>query len=315
MSALLLAITRWDPKEWAQRFHGLSPACEVRLWPEGVGDPLDITYACVWMPPHGLLATFPSLQAIFSLGAGVDQLLADPLLPHVPIVRIVDPDLTMRMREYVTLHVLLHHRRHHLYLAQQRERLWRDHDQPAANEVTVGIMGLGALGSDAAATLKRIGFQVVGWSRRPKELPDIETFHGPAGLDPFLARTEILVVLLPATPATEGILRLSLFRKLKRDGALGGAYLINAGRGKLQIDADIQAALDEGSLNAASLDVFPIEPLSRESPLWSHPKVTVTPHNAAASVPRALVTNVLTHIERYEAGHPLSNVVNRDVGY
>lgn len=315
MSAILLAITRWDPKEWAERFQGLSPAHEVRLWPDGVGDPRDITFACVWMPPHGVLATFPNLQAIFSLGAGVDQLLSDLSLPHVPIVRIVDPDLTMRMREYVTLHVLLHHRQQRLYLAQQHERLWRDHDQPAANEVTVGIMGLGTLGRDAAATLKRIGFQVVGWSRRPKELADIETFHGAAGLGPFLARSEILVVLLPATPATEGILRLSLFRKLKRDGALGGAYLINAGRGKLQIDADIQVALDEGSLDGASLDVFPTEPLSRESPLWSHPKVTITPHNAAASVPRTLVTNILTQIERYEAGHPLSNVVDRDAGY
>jgi glyoxylate/hydroxypyruvate reductase A len=315
MSALLLAITRWDPKEWAERFQGLSPAREVRIWPDGVGDPRDFTFACVWMPPHGVLATFPNLQAIFSLGAGVDQLLADHSLPHVPIVRIVDPDLTMRMREYVALHVLLHHRRQHLYLAQQRGRLWQDHDQPAANEVTVGIMGLGTLGRDAAATLKRIGFQVVGWSRRPKELSDIETFHGAAGLDPFLARSEILVVLLPATPATEGILRLSLFRKLKRDGALGGAYLINAGRGKLQIDSDIQVALDEGSLDGASLDVFPSEPLSRESSLWSHPKVTITPHNAAASVPRTLVANILTQIERYEAGHPLSNVVDRDAGY
>lgn len=315
MSALLLAITRWDPKEWAERFQALSPAREVRQWPDGVGDPREVAYACVWMPPHGLLATFPNLQAIFSLGAGVDPLLADPSLPQVPIVRIVDPDLTMRMREYVTLHVLLHQRRQRVYLAQQRERLWRDHDQPAASEVTVGIMGLGTLGRDAATTLKQIGFQVVGWSRRPKDLPDIETFHGPAGLDHFLARSEILVVLLPATPATEGILKLSLLRKLKRDGALGGAYLINAGRGKLQIDADIQAALDEGSLAGASLDVFPIEPLSRQSPLWSHPKVTITPHNAAASVPGTLVANVLAQIERFEAGHPLSNVVDRDVGY
>jgi glyoxylate/hydroxypyruvate reductase len=315
MSALLLAITRWDPKEWAEGFQASSPAREIRLWPDCVGDPRDITYACVWMPPHGLLATFPNLQAIFSLGAGVDQLLADLSLPNVPIVRIVDPDLTMRMREYVTLHVLFHHRRQHLYLAQQHERLWRNHDQPAASEVTVGIMGLGTLGQDAAAILKRIGFQVVGWSRRPKEVPDLETFHGPAGLDHFLARSEILVVLLPATPATEGILNLSLLRKLKRDGALGGAYLINAGRGRLQIDADIQAALDEGSLAGVSLDVFQTEPLSRHSPLWSHPKVTITPHNAAASVPRTLVTNILTQIERYEAGLPLSNVVDRDVGY
>ena len=148
------------------------------------------------------------------------------------------------MTEYVVLHTLMFHRRQRLYDAQQRERIWREHDQPAARQVSVGIMGLGELGRDAASVLRRIGFQVAGWTRTPKTVGGIEVFHGPAGLDAFLARTEILVALLPHTPATNGILNLDLFRKLKRDGALGGAYLINAGRGKLQVDADICAALD-----------------------------------------------------------------------
>ena len=314
MNAVLLAITRWDPESWAERFRALSPARDIRVWPDRVGNPVDIAYACAWMPPQGLLATFPNLRAILSLGAGVDHLLADPLLPNVPIVRVVDPDLTMRMTEYVTLHVLLHHRRTRLYHAQQRDWLWLDHAQPAASEVSVGIMGFGALGRDAAVTLKRLGFQVAAWSSTRKATTDVEIFHGPDGLDALLACSEILVVLLPNTPATEGILNLTLLRKLKRDGALGGCYLINAGRGGLQVDADIIAALDEGSL-AASLDVFPLEPLPKESPLWSHPKVIVTPHNAAASVPRTLVNNVLAQIERFEAGQPLSNVIDRTAGY
>jgi len=315
MSALLLAITRWDPKSWAERFRSLSPARDIRLWPNGVGDPADIAYACAWMPPPGLLATLPNLRAIFSLGAGVDHLLADPALPDVPIARIVDPDLTMRMREYVTLHVLLHHRRQRLYDAQQRERRWLDHEQPAANEVSIGIMGLGELGRDAAMTLTQLGFNVAGWSRTPKNIAGVETFHGEDGVDAFLARSEILVVLLPNTPTTQGLLNLRLLRKLKRDGALGGAYLINAGRGNLQVDADVIAALDEGSLAGASLDVFPIEPLTKDSPLWSHPKVFVTPHNAAASVARTLVGNVLKQIENFEAGYPLRNLVDRKAGY
>ena len=315
MSALLLAITRWDPKSWAERFRSLSPARDVRLWPDGVGNPSDIAYACAWMPPPGLFATLPNLRAIFSLGAGVDHLLADPALPDVPIARIVDPDLTMRMREYVTLHVLLHHRRQRLYDAQQRERRWLDHEQPAANEVSVGIMGLGELGRDAATTLAQLGFNVAGWSRTPKSIAGVETFHGEDGVDAFLARSEILVVLLPNTPTTQGLLNLRLLRKLKRDGALGGAYLINAGRGNLQVDADVIAALDEGSLAGASLDVFPTEPLTKDSPLWSHPKVFVTPHNAAASVARTLVGNVLKQIENFEAGYPLRNLVDRKAGY
>jgi glyoxylate/hydroxypyruvate reductase len=274
-----------------------------------------VAYAGVWQPPPGLLGNFPHLQAIFSLGAGVDHVTNDPALPRVPIVRIVDPDLTMRMSEYVALHVLMYHRRQRLYDAQQHERVWREHDQPPASEVAVGVMGLGVLGRDAAALLLRLGFRVAGWSRSLKALPGIETFHGPGGLEGFLRRTEILVCLLPATPATAAILTLDLFRKLKGDGAASGAYLINAGRGALQVDADIVAALDEGSLCGATLDVFPTEPLPPASPLWRHPKVTITPHNAAASDPRPLVANILRQIQRFEAGLPLDHVVNRGAGY
>ncbi len=260
-TAILLAITSWDPKGWDERFRALAPHRDIRLWPDRVGEPSEIAYLCAWMAPRGLAAQFG------------------------------------------------------LYQAQQRDRLWRDHHQPAANEVAVGIMGLGVLGRDAADVLRRLGFRVAGWSRTIKADCGIETFDGAAGLDRFLARTEILVCLLPHTPATEGILDLALLRKLRRDGALGGAYLINAGRGKLQVDADIVAALDEGSLEGATLDVFPVEPLAPKSPLWTHPKVTITPHNAAASDPRTLAVNVLDQIARVERGLPLENVVDRTAGY
>jgi glyoxylate/hydroxypyruvate reductase A len=302
--AIILAVTGIDPTTWEARFRALAPDRDIRRWPEHQGDPADIAYACAWQAPRGLLATLPNLQAIFSLGGGVDHLLSDPALPAVPVVRIVDPDLTMRMTEYVVLHVLMHHRRQRQYDAQ-----------PPASAVTVGVMGLGVLGCDAAQALARLGFRTAGWSRTSKVLPGIETFHGSADLDAFLARTEILVCLLPSTPGTRGILRLELLRKLKRDGATGGACLINAGRGALQVDADVLAALKEGSLAAATLDVFPTEPLPAASPLWAHPRVTVTPHCAAYSDPRALTANILRQIERLEAGLPLEHVVDRAVGY
>jgi len=314
MSAILLVMTGWDPAEWQARFAALAPRREIRIWPDRVGDLSAIAYTCAWKPPSGLLAQFPNLKVIFSLGAGVDHLIGDPHLPAVPMVRIVDRDLTARMTEYVVLHVLLHHRRLLLYQAQQREKLWHEHAQAAASEVAVGILGLGVLGRDAAELLARIGFRVAGFTRSAKRIPGIEIFHG-KNLDAFLARTEILVSLLPHTPATEGILNLGLLRKLKRDGALGGAYLINAGRGRLQVDADIVAALEDGTLAGASLDVFPIEPLPRESPLWAHPNVIITPHNAGVSDPRALVKNVLAQIERFERGLPLEHVVDPVAGY
>jgi len=314
-NAILLAITGWNPAEWVERFRAQAPDRDIRAWPDGVGDASDIAYACAWKAPHGTFAGLPRLKAIFSLGAGVDHLMGDPALPAVPIVRIVDPDLTRRMTEYVVLHVLLHHRRMTLFAEQQRERLWRDHHQPAAREVAVGVMGLGVLGCDAAAILVRLGFRVAGWSRTPRHLDGVESFHGEAGLAAFLARTEILVCLLPHTPATEDIINLALLRRLKRDGALGGAYLINAGRGRLQVNADILAALNEGLLAGASLDVFPSEPLPPEEPLWGHPCAIITPHNAAESDPRALVSNVLEQIAWLERGEPLQNVINRELGY
>jgi glyoxylate/hydroxypyruvate reductase len=315
MSAILLAITAWDPAGWDARFRALAPDRDIRLWPDRVGDPADIAYACAWKPPPGLLAGFPGLKVIFSLGAGVDHLVGDPSLPALPLVRVVDADLTMRMSEYVALHVLMHHRRVRLYDRQQRERRWHDHHQPAASEVNVGVMGLGVLGADAAAVLARLGFRVAGWSRSPRHLPGIACYDGSDGLDAFLARTEILVCLLPHTPATEGILDLGLFRRLKRDGAQGGAVLINAGRGRLQVDAGILAALAEGSLAAATLDVFAQEPLDPASPLWTHPAVTITPHNAAESDPRAIAVNVLEQIARFERGLPLDHVIDPRAGY
>jgi len=176
-------------------------------------------------------------------------------------------------------------------------------------------MGLGVIGSNIVGALGRLGFKVVGWSRTAKNLPGVETFHAEASLDAFLARTEILVCLLPRTRDTEGILSLGLFRKLKRDGAAGGAFLINAGRGPLQIDADIVAALDEGVLEGATLDVFPQEPLPSDSPLWTHPKVTVTPHNAGDISPRVFASQIIAQIERFERGEPLDNVVDPTRGY
>ena len=315
MNAVLVAVNGPQAGEWFNALRAHTKESELRVWPDAIGDPADIAYACVWNPPHGLLAKFQNLKAIINLGAGVDHLLADPALPRVPVARVAHPDLTMRVTEYAVLHALMHHRRQRLYDAQQRERLWRVHDQPAANEVSVGVMGLGAIGSNALGALARLGFKVAGWSRTAKTLDGVETFHGPAGLDAFLSRTEILVCLLPRTRDTEGILNLALFRRLKREGAAGGAFLINVGRGQLQVEADIVTALGEGTLAGCTLDVFPQEPLPPESPLWRHPKVTITPHNAGDISPRVFATHVIAQIERFERGLPLENAVDPARGY
>jgi glyoxylate/hydroxypyruvate reductase A len=317
--ALALLITggteNWSPPRWRERFLLVCPDRPVALLPEDSVEAAAVRYAAVWKPPPGGLAAFPNLAAIFNLGAGVDALMADAALPSVPIVRVADADLTGRMTEYVTLQVLLHHRQQRYLDACQRARKWEPQPQRAASAVRLGIMGLGVLGRDAAEVLARLGFAVAGWSRTRKAVPGIACFAGEAEFAPFLARTDILVCLLPLTPATRGILDRRTFALLARDGVLGAPVVINAGRGGLQVEADLVAALDDGTLAAASLDVFETEPLPAASPLWAHPKVTISPHNAADTDPDAISVYVADQIARHERGEALQNVVDRRLGY
>ncbi len=313
--SLLVAITGWDPAPWVERFRRLLPDREIVT----LGEPFDrraVHYAASWKHPPGALAGLPHLEAVFSLGAGVDHVFADPRLPDVPILRVVDADLTNRMSEYVVLHCLGLLRGRRRYLDQQAERLWLDDKkQPAAADLRVGIMGLGVLGRDAAAKLRVMGFDVAGWSRSRRDVPGLRCFAGEAELPAFLARTDVLVVLLPLTPDTRGIVARPLLEGLARDGVLGGPCIVNAGRGGLQVESDILAALDAGHLKHAVLDVFETEPLPKESPLWTHPGVTVTPHNAAMSDPDAIGRLVADQIRRIEAGEEPRFVVDRARGY
>lgn len=305
-----------DAGRWFDAFREHLPGFEI-LSPQDEPDPSRVRYAAAWKHESGALAPYRGAKAIFSLGAGVDHLLVDRALPAgVPLARTVDPDLTNRMSEWVVLHVLLHHRQQRLYDYQQFEKLWVDDQyQPAAKDVRVGIMGLGVLGRDAARKLTVMGFDVAGWSRSPKTVPGVVSFAGRDGLKPFLARTQVLVVLLPLTEATRGILNAELFAGLARDGHAGGAKLINAGRGGLQVEADIVTAIEHGVLRAATLDVFETEPLPKTSELWHHPAITITPHNAAISDPASVAASLAARIEAHENGQPLDHLVARDKGY
>ena len=313
--SLLFAAPGWDEGPWLRRFAALLPGYAI-VTPATLTDRAAVRAAVVWRPPRGLLAELPKLEAIFSLGAGVDHILSDPRLPGVPIARVVDPDLTARMSEWVVLHCLMHLRQTRRYERQQRDRIWDDDDdQPAAADLRVGILGFGELGRDAALKLAALGFQVAAWSASAKTAPGVACFDGPAGLEAMLPRSDILVCLLPLTPATRGFLNARLFAKLAREGRLGGPILLNAGRGGLQVEADIVAALDSGVLKAASLDVFETEPLPRESPLWTHPEVFVTPHNAAMSHPDSVARAIAEQILAHERGEPLRHLVDRGRGY
>jgi glyoxylate/hydroxypyruvate reductase A len=305
----------WSPERWNTRFNEVCPDRRVLQMPADGFDSAEVHYAAVWKPVPGELAAFPNLKVIFNLGAGVDALMADQTLPSVPLVRVSVDDLTDRMAEYVVLHVLMHHRQELYLRGSQRARRWAPRYQWPASAISVGIMGLGVLGANAADVLRRIGFKVVGWSRSKKQIGGVECFAGSEQLDVFLNRTDILVCLLPLTPGTRHILNRNLFRKLNRDSPLGAPVLINAGRGGLQNEADIIACLDDGTLGAASLDVYEQEPVPADSPFWTHPKVVLTPHNAADTDPDEISKYVARQIERFEADGALDNVVDRTRGY
>jgi glyoxylate/hydroxypyruvate reductase len=317
--ALALLITggteNWAAPRWRERFTRACPDRSVALIPDDPIDPASVRYAAVWKPKPGALGGFPNLQAIFNLGAGVDAVIADKTLPNVPLVRVAVGDLTQRMTEYVVMHVLMHHRRQGYYAEIQQKRVWAPKLQWAAGALRVGIMGMGVLGRDAADVLARIGFDVAGWSSTPKSIPGIRCFAGEAELGAFLARTDVLVCLLPLTPQTRGILNRKTFEALAHDGKLGGPVIINAGRGGLQAEDDLIAALNDGTLVAATLDVFGTEPLPADSPFWQHPKVTLSPHNAADTDADMISAYVTDQIVAFERGDALANVVDRATGY
>jgi glyoxylate/hydroxypyruvate reductase A len=304
----------WELQPWVERFRALLPNHRI-VTVEEPFDRSEIRYAAVWGPKPGTLDNLPNLDLVFSLGAGVDHLMNYPGLPDVPIVRVSQDDLTHRMSEYVVLHCLMYLRDQRRFDRQQAQKIWEsEQDPPAAREVRVGVMGFGVLGQDAARKLQVMGFDVAAWSRTPKDGAGIRTFSGDE-LDAFLARTDIMVTLLPLTPDTRGILNRGLFRKLAQDGRLGGPVLINAGRGGLQVEADILACLDDGTLKAATLDVFETEPLPQDSRLWAHPNVTVTPHNSATSEPAMTARYIAEQILTFEAGGKPRAVVDEARGY
>jgi glyoxylate/hydroxypyruvate reductase A len=295
---------------WRDALQELLPEIDCRAW-DDAGDKAAVDDAVVWKPPAGGLRTFPNLKVIVSMGAGIDHLLADPELPrHIPVIRTVGSDLRQRMREYLALHALRFHRRLPDIEAAQQRREWEQIITPPAPQRGVGIMGLGNMGAETAHTLANLGFAVHGWSRRPKRLHGITCHHGDDGLEAFLPRAEILICLLPLTPATEGILNHRLFARLPK-----GACLINVGRGPHLVEQDLIPALDSGQLGGATLDVLQQEPPPADHPFWTHPKILLTPHIASLIDPEAGAKVIAENIRRFRAGEPVPDMVDLSQGY
>lgn len=279
-------------------------------------DRAEVDVALVANPAPGSLQGLPALRLVQSLWAGVDRLLADPTLPAgVPLARMVDPAMSAAMGETALWAVLALHRGFFAYARQQRDERWQVLPQRRADEVRVAVLGLGELGRAVAARLASQGYRVEGWrhggtsSRAHTDLP-VPAHEGASALDPLLAASDIVVNLLPLTPATRH------FFDARRIGAMKrGASLVNLARGAHVVEADLLAALDEGQLSHAVLDVFQAEPLPAGHAFWHHPKVTVLPHIAALTDPRSAAERVAANVRALRAGRPLAHVVDRGRGY
>jgi len=298
-------------KRWFEALKSAIPGNDIRVWPD-IGDPRDVEIIVAMSRPPIDLTIFPKLRFIATTGAGVDYLLGPPptIPDDIPIVRVVDPMLTRSMAEYVLTAVLRYHRRFHYYEAAQRSAQWSPLPRRDPADETVGVLGLGVLGTAAAQMLAQFGFKVCGWSKSPKRINGITCFNGPLGLVEMLPAVNILVCMLPLTSDTLGIINKDLLTRLPRNSTL-----INVGRGRQVVEADLLAALESGQLDHATLDVFEEEPLSTSHPFWHHPRITVTPHVAGLTVPESAAKGIADALECERAGRPLPNLVDRNRGY
>ena len=300
---ILFASQAERAEDWLPLLQRALPQERFVIAPEA-----DVDIALVATPPPGTFEKLGRLRLVQSLWMGVEKLLDDPALPRgVPLARLVDPGMVAAMSEMVLACVLDWHRHLYRYRDYQRQGRWHRHRQYLASDRSVGLLGLGELGTDAARKLRALGFNVAGWSRRPR---NIEGISCSTDLKEVLGTSNALVCLLPLTPLTRGILNSENLRKIRKGGCL-----INLARGGHVVTRDLIEALDSGHLAHAYLDVFESEPLPAGDPLWRHPRVTVTPHAGALTDPRTALPRIVENVERVRRGAPLLNPVDFGAGY
>jgi len=303
---ILFASQKEKPEFWFPLLQKALPADRFFAWPEINGGDIDV--AVVATHPQGSFANLSRLKLIQSLWMGVENIIGDPELPRgVPVARLIDPGMVAAMGETVIAYVLDWHRHFYCYRSFQIQKTWKRRRQYLASDRTVGALGLGELGGSIAAKLRALDFNVAGWSRRPKQL---EGVFCSTDLDEILSRSDAVVCLLPLTSQTKGILNKDRIQKIKKDGCI-----INVARGGHLVVPDLLAALESGHLAHAYLDVFDTEPLPADSPLWSHPRITLTPHIAALTDPRTSVGKIAENVERIRRGEKPLNKVDFAAGY
>ena len=292
---------------WASEIGAALPEARVKVWQEG-DPPSD--YAVVWKPNQRFVDSQPALKAIFNAGAGVDALASLRMPQSVPLIRLEDAGMAEQMCEYV-LHAVLHHyREFDVYEVQAGAGVWAPRPARRKAEYPVGILGYGVLGQAVAKSLIAAGFEVVAWARSPRADAPIRLYAGEEARESFFRRVRILVCLLPLTASTRHILNAAAFASLQP-----GGYVINVARGRhLKLQA-LLAALQDGHLAGATLDVFEDEPIPALHPIWRHPRVRVTPHISAATLRPEAMGQIVAKLRSLERGEGVSGVVRAELGY
>ena len=297
--------TKAEP--WLEGLRAALPDAEIGVWVPGAPQ---ADYAVVWAPPQQFMDEQPALKALFNIGAGVDGLMKLRLPRHAQVVRLDDAGMSVQMAEYVTQAVIRHFRELDGYEADMRQGQWKFRKPQVRADFPVGVMGLGVLGERVAKALSVFEFPVRGWSRSPKQLDGVQTFHGAAGFSEFLQGTRILVNLLPLTPDTENLINRQTLQQLQP-----GAYVINVARGAHLVDEDLIALIQEGHVAGAMLDVFRQEPLPAEHPFWNVPQITMTPHTSARTLRDESIAQIVGKVAAMARGESVQGMVDPQRGY
>ncbi|AEQ53759.1 2-hydroxyacid dehydrogenase [Pelagibacterium halotolerans] len=311
MTDILVFYSMLDPfEEWRDAI-ATHLGTEIRIErADAVSDPSRVRFALVWNPPTGFFDKFPNLELVINLGAGVDRLVSRADLPDIPITRLSDPEMGKMMAGFVLFSVLRHAREIPHFEAAQRNKQWSYRHPRSASDINVTVLGLGELGGLAATEIARQGFRTHGWATRPRDLPGVEVHYENAALHDLLANADIVVCMLPLTPATSKCLDAAAFAAMKP-----GAAFVNVSRGEVVEERALVAALQSGKLSGATLDVFASEPLPPEHALWTLPGVLITPHLASVALPKSAAPQIAFNINAVRSGAPLANVVSKLRGY
>ncbi len=307
MTSLLLMS---DNTNWLTELKTHLPNICIQHYPK-ITQAKEIEFALVWNPKRGVLARLPNLKVIFSIGAGVDHILRDKTIPNkIPIIRMSDPFQYKMVAEYALLTVLYVHRNIEIVAKNNENKVWTEQVAAYTPDYTVGVLGLGNIGSIIIERMKSVGFSVLGWSRSDKNLCEIETFSGLQGLKKMIPRCDYIICALPLTVETKGIINKEILNLMKKNSTL-----INIGRGQHIEEEALLSCIDEIPLKKVFLDVFPREPLEKSHSFWNHPKIFITPHMAGEVLPRSAVFSVKKGIENFQSGKCLENIYDRDKGY